>query len=112
MLYPTMEVRWFGQGAVPSDIETWFSRLEGPTEAEPSRIDYYLAGTEQGSQGIKWRSAKLEVKWRRRSHGVVRFAESISGNIEQWCKLSAACDDDKGAGQLREDEAWIAVEKG
>ncbi len=111
MLYLSAEVRWFGKGTVRSDVEKWFSRIDGQQHDEKPRVDAYLIDVVRSGQGIKVRDGKLEVKWCRQHYGQQQFALGIAGNVEYWCKLSSVLNEQFGAGELADDGAWLSVEK-
>ena len=38
----TSEIRWFGRGKVPGEVDLWLQNLQGNTEAQTPRTDVYL----------------------------------------------------------------------
>ena len=61
-MYPTVEVRWFREGAIPGDVQRWFHASKQAPLDQPPRTDYYLRlGCDQ-SLGIKLREGRIERK--------------------------------------------------
>ena len=87
-MFPTMEVRWFGEGTVPAEVWEWFHQGEQEPEGQPTRIDYYLRLPNTDSLGIKLREGRVEIKQRHRQHGVVHFHKRVAGVVEHWRKWS------------------------
>lgn len=102
----TLEVRWFGRGAVLPTVEAWFDRL-GPAVETERRTDRYLAPTDD-ALAIKWRGgegvAAIEPK-RREAVGEALRAGRAEAPSETWTKWSFPLPDDDAP------EAWVAVEK-
>jgi hypothetical protein len=90
----TAEVRWFGQGVVPSSVRSWFELgLRAPIDIagdgideEAGRTDRYLLLRGVDSVGIKLRGGSgFEVK-RRESDYSVSSVGGLSGNLGVWKK--------------------------
>jgi hypothetical protein len=112
-MLPTMEVRWFSTGVIPSSVQEWFQRGEGDPEEQPRRVDYYLRPADGDSLGIKLREGRLEVKRLRGQLGIVRFHERVAGLVEQWCKWSFGLPSDGSAlaSPAVPSPSWIGVTK-
>ncbi len=112
-MFPSIEVRWFHEGTIPPEVLEWFQQSEHKPEEQPSRVDYYLRHTHQGSLGIKLREGRVEIKQRQRQYGVVRFHQRVAGMVENWRKwsfeLSEAGRDLSSAAVPA--SSWIGVEK-
>lgn len=85
---PTAEVRWFFKGAVPPDINKWFSEQGYKPDNQPCRIDYYLFIMDSDSLGIKLREGRMEIKQRHEKPSVIEFGEHAKGYVEHWYKWS------------------------
>jgi hypothetical protein len=76
------EIRWFGEGDVPREIDRWFRAVE--PEAQQPRTDLYRPGNPE--MGIKKRGggAGVEVK------GLVSELSPVAlpGRAQLWCKWS------------------------
>ena len=112
-MWPTVEVRWFYPGQVPSSLMAWFRQVEGDAEEQPCRVDHYLRLETTEALGIKLREGRIEIKQRRHRLGLVRFHEPVAGQIEAWRKWSFALTGAVASlgGSLAPASAWIAVEK-
>jgi hypothetical protein len=112
-VFPTVEVRWFYQGAVSSEVLEWFEQGERAPEEQPCRVDYYLRLSDRDSLGIKLREGRIEVKQRHRQYGVFRFHDRVTGLVEHWRKWSFELSE--GAGNLTSTivpaSCWIGVTK-
>lgn len=88
-LFPitTLEVRWFGDGALPDRLLEWFcdrcpgDRLEFPER----RTDTYLYTPESDTTNIKQRQGNLELKWRETDWGVQQLG-AWQGRLQRWQK--------------------------
>jgi hypothetical protein len=109
----TVEVRWFGSGAVPPGLEEWFQQGEIEPEEQPRRTDHYLRPVLGDSQGIKLREGRIEVKRRTRSYGMVPLHPKVAGLVECWRKWSfeLAGTRDSLEDMLVPAYNWIAVRK-
>ncbi|MBW4544984.1 MAG: hypothetical protein KME25_11140 [Symplocastrum torsivum CPER-KK1] len=115
----TLELRWFSQGTLPTEVEHWFL-ADSPGEllgSPEEREDLYLYTPECDYLNIKLRQGRLEVKWRKAQLGSREFGEASSatwqGNVEKWLKW--ICDDPEQESIMPVDvvgtKAWIAVKK-
>lgn len=113
MFFPTLEVRWFCQGAIPEQVREWFACSDPPPLHEPLRVDYYLRLQRSEALGIKLREGSLEIKQRLRQHGNLRFHRCVTGAIEQWRKwsLPLAATQDGLAEVLVPKSSWMGVRK-
>ncbi len=112
-MFPSLEVRWFYQGALPGEVVDWFHDCEQEPEEQPHRLDYYLRLGTTDSLGIKLREGRIEVKQRVRQHGVAQLGERATGLVEHWRKWSFGLAD---AGTSFGDilvpvQSWIGVQK-
>jgi hypothetical protein len=95
-MYPTVEVRWFYEGPIPSEMRAWFHSGSLPSpEDQPTRVDRYLCITDCDALGIKLRGddeTLIEIKQRvQDSHfrrQVVHIYPGVTGLVEQWRKWS------------------------
>jgi len=90
-MFPTVEVRWFYQGTIPRDIQTWFDQIDDQGAqpiSQPPRTDTYLLEADNTSLGIKLRQGRIEIKQRLEVFGHVNFGQDIHGVIERWRKWS------------------------
>ncbi len=112
-MFPSMEVKWFREGAIPPTVWEWFQQRDGQPETQPCRVDYYLRVTDRDSLGIKLREGRIEIKQRHRQYGVVRFDGRVAGLVEQWHKwgfeLTSVGSDP--ASILGVSRSWIGVKK-
>lgn len=111
IVYPTAEVRWFGRGAVPAAVASWFRRFEHPPVEEPLRVDRYLRQVGTDSISVKVREGRLEVKQRGRAYGLLRFHKQVVGCVHLWRKWSFALAPDLVSRAALAEPHWIAVEK-
>ncbi|MDX1439120.1 MAG: hypothetical protein R3284_04380 [Rubricoccaceae bacterium] len=105
-MYPTTEVRWFGEGPVPNDLANWFGAL-GPTVALLERTDSYLIPTSKNEPGIKLREGNLEIKMRTGNSQQMRFASGIEGKVASFSKWIFPLADDT----QQPKGGWIDVAK-
>lgn len=111
-MFPTVEVRWFCAGPIPSKVQTWFRRGDPPPEHQPERVDRYLRFGKAGAMGIKLREGRIEVKPRRAVHGTIRFGPRATGVVAHWHKWSfAVAEAELPAVDVRDADAWVAVRK-
>ena len=96
MIYTSLEVRWFFEGAVAPDFAHWFTTVgqtEEWNEAE-RRTDTYLCIPSVDDMGVKIRhKKKLEFKGRQELLGVSAFSDLAQGVFEKWTKWSYAASD-------------------
>jgi hypothetical protein len=112
-MYPTVEVRWFFEGAVPSEVWEWFNARGCRSEDQPPRVDNYLKIVEGDSLGVKVREGRIEVKQRYGQQVNIRFGKKAEGCVEQWCKWSFELVESCGVVMELMDSSsrWIAVKK-
>lgn len=111
-MFPTAEVRWFYRGDAPPAVLAWFERRQRSAEAQPLRVDHYLA-LDRDSLGVKLREGRIEIKQRVARHGSVRFHERATGLVEAWRKWSFELAGPLAAGPDAplSPQGWIAVRK-
>ncbi len=101
----TTEVRWFGEGAVPTALRRFVA--EGTLGACEARIDVYRLGGGPDI-GLKLRGRELLELKRRRSWVWGRpAADGPAGLVEVWSKWSPA----DGLVQTSPGDRWIDVHK-
>ncbi|MBC8503531.1 MAG: hypothetical protein ISR58_17985 [Anaerolineales bacterium] len=84
-MFSTVEVRWFYQGVIPSDIQTWFDQkvVEGIEPInQPSRTDQYLLQGHNASLGVKLREGRVEIKQRVQEYGYAEFGPAVTGIVK------------------------------
>jgi hypothetical protein len=108
-----MEVRWFCEGTVSSEVWEWFQQGEQEPEEQATRIDYYLRLPNTDFLGIKLREGKIEIKQRHCQHGVIHFHKRIAGMVEHWRKWSfeLAKVNDELPSIVTPASLWIGVSK-
>ena len=105
-MFPTVEVRWFYRGKIPTHIHAWFARLAGPAMDQAQRTDVYLdAG--RVDLGIKLREGQIELKQRQQADGFIHLMDQTTGEIERWRKWSFSL----AAGCGVNGTGWTAVTK-
>ena len=109
MFQDTLELRWFGPGAVPAPVQNWFDALPGPVAEEAHRHDCYLEAETTPSLGVKLRDGALEIKQRLGRAGTTIVAAHCAGRPETWRKwrFQLARPPPSTAG----DEGWIDLAK-
>jgi hypothetical protein len=112
-MYPTVEVRWFLRGEIPSEIWRWFHNRGHDPETQPPREDFYLLLANGGSLGVKLREGRIEIKQRNGRSEIVRFGQHTLGRVEQWIKWSfVASETDNFLARISEfSKWWIGVRK-
>jgi hypothetical protein len=113
-VFPSLEVRWFHEGSVPSQVASWFLQLQGDIVDQPCRVDCYLRLLDRDSLGIKLREGRIEIKQRRRQLGALRFHARVIGLLEHWHKWSFELTQEANsnvAKALVADSSWIGVRK-
>ena len=112
-MYPTVEVRWFFQGAVPSEVWEWFTARGSGSEDLPPRVDNYLKIVQGDSLGVKVREGRIEVKQRVGQQVNIHFGKQAEGRVERWCKWSFELAEPGGvvAELISTSSRWIAVKK-
>ena len=117
----TAEVRWFGQGEVPSSVLSWFELdlltpidIDGDgIDGEEGRTDRYLLLPGVDSVSVKLRGGSgFEVKRREGGYSVVSVG-GLSGNLGAWKKWELRGTHGRTTGPLMEDESgdWLDVLK-
>jgi hypothetical protein len=111
-MFPTVEVRWFGRGPVPAEVQRWFARCPGAAAAQMPRVDTYLRATGD-ALGIKLREGRLEIKPRRGELGVVQLHPGVAARVERWVKWAfpLAADGGDALDAVRGSPAWVDVRK-
>ena len=85
-MFPTIEVRWFGEGSVSRIVRTWFDQCQGEISGHQVRVDTYLGIPGSDALGIKIREGRLEIKYRTHRFGPVQLHRQVNGLVEQWRK--------------------------
>lgn len=113
MFFPTLEVRWFCPGAIPEQVQEWFTRGDPAPAHEPSRVDHYLRLQRSHGLGIKLRQGSIEIKHRLHQYGNINFHRHVTGVIEHWRKwsLPLAATGESLDGLLVPRSSWVAVRK-
>ncbi|MEM1043722.1 MAG: hypothetical protein AAGI91_13980 [Bacteroidota bacterium] len=107
-MYPTTEVRWFLDGALPAEVTAWFEAVAGAVPWE-TRTDYYVRPATPDGLGVKARAGHLEVKRLAEVIGDEALHERAAGRVERWRKWSFPLD---RSAQLRQGAGdWVAVGK-
>ena len=103
-VYRTAEVRWFGRGEVPAEVEAWFIGF-GPEPSTETRTDRYLSPTSD-ALGVKLREGQVEAKRRDATLGPLAVGK-VRATVEAWTKWSF------GLAEATEDlgDEWVAVAK-
>lgn len=102
----TTELRWFGDGSLPGDVESWFT-ASGTVGTVELRTDAYRVGG-RSDVGVKRRSGTaLELKVRHRVEDPLAVGSGLIGRTETWEKWSPTSTDDANGADL----PWIAVRK-
>jgi hypothetical protein len=83
--FPTVELRWFQEGATPAGVLDWLQAL-GPAEKQIPRVDYYLRLADEPALGVKLRDGRLEIKKRTVRYGEVQIQSKVAGVLEGWRK--------------------------
>ncbi len=110
-MYPTVEVRWFYQGQVPTAVFDWFTAIDDGLVTEPARTDHYLQSLSFDGIGIKLREGRIEIKQRVQTIQTVQFGRQISGIIEQWQKWGFLLAAQNEFTENIKAPQWIAVAK-
>jgi hypothetical protein len=107
-MYPTAEVRWFVEDALPEAVERWFHAVAGAHPWE-SRTDHYIRPASVDGLGVKGRTGNLEVKRLAGVVGTEALHPDVVGRLEYWRKWSFPLGSEamlrNGAGD------WVAVSK-
>lgn len=85
----TTELRWFADGPLPSDAESWFTR-SGTLGMVEDRCDTYRIDGRRDT-GVKRRFREtLERKVRQSIDGTLTLAPGLAGPLEAWRRWSPA----------------------
>lgn len=102
----TTELRWFFDGALPSDVSMWFTK-SGTAGLGEDRCDSYRVDG-MTDIGVKWRfGTKLELKLRHEPSSQLHLAAHVAGRLESWQRWSPA----DGAVQVQDDMKWQDANK-
>ena len=105
-LVETTELRWFAEGALPSDVVSWFT-CSGTRGVVEQRCDVYRIDG-RPDVGVKLRSRRtLEVKVRRSGGRRMVLDDGPQGVMEVWRKRRPA----EESIDLGQREPWVEVEK-
>jgi hypothetical protein len=107
----SLEVRWFGTGTTPRDLDEWFAGL-GPVETS-TRTDRYLSPFGPAFN-LKLRSEGgefVEMKRRLADAGRRDFGPDVTGRVEQWYKWSFPLDHRPDLWTTDRTGLWLPVEK-
>ncbi|MBN1246205.1 MAG: hypothetical protein JXC32_01040, partial [Anaerolineae bacterium] len=112
LMWPTAEVRWFSEGAIPEDVQAWFAADFPLLEVQPPRVDIYFPLVTDDGLGIKLREGRIEIKQRYGSLGAIAFCAGVIGVPELWRKWAFGLVASGGNGEGPGDpDGWIAVQK-
>lgn len=111
LMHPTLEVRWFLKGQLPTDLHRWFvEESTDPIDPE-AREDWYLYAKHH-ELGVKLRQGNLEIKQRVGSRGTCKLAKRVRGRVEKWVKWHFSIEQASGEAALSEPVGlWIPVQK-
>ncbi len=102
--YRSAEVRWFGRGEIPDEVEAWFGKF-GPEPDTEARTDRYLTPTSD-ALGVKLREGQVEAKRRERALGPLAVGDARA-QAEMWVKWSfELAEAVEGLG-----DEWVSVAK-
>jgi hypothetical protein len=107
----SLEVRWFGAGAPPGELDEWIAGL-GSVDIS-TRTDSYLSPLDP-SLNVKLRGGggeSIEVKRRLGELGRRDLAPGVAGNVEQWYKWSFRLDRAPEPSSADRTGLWLPVEK-
>ena len=109
---PTIEIRWFGEDAVPTEVREWFGGLSTKMDSQPARVDHYLMEPRTDAVGIKFRQGRIEVKQLRGERRLALLAPGWEGYVEQWHKwgFTLALGQRRRRALMRLD-SWLPVRK-
>ena len=95
----TWEIRWFGEGAIPLQLQQWSAEMN--LVMQPVRSDLYLVHSGGKKLGIKWREGNLQIK------------ELISHQkeFEQYQKWSFELKEENLSSYLSKYPTWKRVNK-
>ena len=111
-MYQSGEIRWFFEGAAPTDVYRWFEGT-APVRHEPARTHEYLMLPACRTTSIKLRQGRLEVKALVTPPEPVDYSFAVSGLRDTWVKWSSgAIDIQRLRTRLQKDaDQYIAVTK-
>ena len=109
-------MRWFAEGDVPPDVETWFVQGDSKALCEPTRVDHYCRLVGCASAAVKLRGGRfrnqqeiLQVKQQTSKPKATDLGHHLYGNVDGWEKYTATVVDmELGPGS---DRTWVRVEK-
>jgi hypothetical protein len=110
-MYPTVEVRWFKEGALPPSVLDWFEFVAPLAGSQSPRTDIYFRDYGRESLGLKLREGRLEIKKRIQETDVVHLHRKVQGMMERWQKWSFEVTMPPYHAQLLAQSAWIKVHK-
>ncbi len=110
-MYSTIEVRWFLEGSIPSEITEWFATMSQEMPLIEERTDrYFCTGSEDMS--IKLRDGFIEIKERQKELGVQDLGPYTSGLVDTWTKWSFKLDAGTDYEQMvGASQKWLDIHK-
>lgn len=81
----TLEVRWFVEGAPPTEITEWMREIGA--SAESARTDLYLV-SDDPAMNVKLREGNVQTKHRLGERSRIQFGDAVAGVKERWVKWS------------------------
>lgn len=106
-MLPSVEVRWFVEGALPPDMPDWYEDAVGIPQWQ-ERTDRYVRPVAPGGLNVKWREGGIEIKRRSEELGPSTWGD-VSGVVERWRKWGFHLAEDSPLAATGRD--WIAVTK-
>jgi len=85
-MLPSIEVRWFVEGALPEAITGWYEDAVGLLDWD-ERTDRYIRPVAPDGMNVKWREGHIEIKRRSDVIGPSTWGR-VSGSVERWRKWS------------------------
>lgn len=111
-MYPTMEVRWFLPGQIPTEVYQWFETCPVAPSQPETRQDWYLYQPESDTLGIKLRQGSLEIKKRMLDRGIHTLLAGVTGRVEKWVKWSFRVhESEQTLATLGAEGYWVGVQK-
>ena len=93
----TREVRWFKTGQLPAAVVQWFT-ADGELGEPEHRIDRYDPASAANGVGVKLRNTEtLDAKFRLAYKPDLPLAPGLSGDVEDWMKVSQPQPEDRAA---------------
>lgn len=112
MIFYSVEMRWFIEGAIPGKVKQWFMNIENEVADQEPRKDYYYSQTAHGKLGAKLREGMIELKQLQHEYGMFSLAEGhFIGNMASWSKWSFKLNDELNMQDIENSKDWIAVKK-